>query len=148
MVIRNKCYNTCFYLHDRFSIQQLFLLFPYFSVWIYTMTSVSRGRHSRDHMVVGYISFLYISDCSLQSEMYRKLMHPTTIWSRLWWPLVSRIDSLQSEMYRKLMYPTTIWSWLWWPLVSMYYMSFTSGLQHTYDQLLTISYYMDMQGSL
>ena len=28
------------------------------------MTSVSRGRHSHDHMVVGYISCLYISDCS------------------------------------------------------------------------------------
>ena len=26
MVIRNKCYNTCFYLHDRFCIRKLFLV--------------------------------------------------------------------------------------------------------------------------
>jgi hypothetical protein len=26
MVIRNKCYNTCFYLHDRFRIRKLFLI--------------------------------------------------------------------------------------------------------------------------
>ena len=26
MVIRNKCYNTCFYLHDRFRIRKLFLV--------------------------------------------------------------------------------------------------------------------------
>jgi hypothetical protein len=26
MAIRNKCYNTCCYLHDRFSIQKLFLV--------------------------------------------------------------------------------------------------------------------------
>jgi hypothetical protein len=26
MAIRNKCYNTCFYLHDRFSIRQLFII--------------------------------------------------------------------------------------------------------------------------
>jgi hypothetical protein len=26
MVIRNKCYNTCFYLHNRFRIRKLFLV--------------------------------------------------------------------------------------------------------------------------
>jgi hypothetical protein len=26
MAIRNKCYNSCFYLHDRFSIRKLFLV--------------------------------------------------------------------------------------------------------------------------
>ena len=26
MAIRNKCYNTCFYLHDRFSFRKLFLV--------------------------------------------------------------------------------------------------------------------------
>jgi hypothetical protein len=26
MAIQNKCYNTCFYLHDRFSIRKLFLV--------------------------------------------------------------------------------------------------------------------------
>jgi hypothetical protein len=26
MVMRNKCYNTCFYLHDRFCIRKLFLV--------------------------------------------------------------------------------------------------------------------------
>jgi hypothetical protein len=26
MVIRNKCHNTCFYLHDRFRIRKLFLV--------------------------------------------------------------------------------------------------------------------------
>jgi hypothetical protein len=26
MVIRNKCYNTCFYLHDGFRIRKLFLV--------------------------------------------------------------------------------------------------------------------------
>ena len=26
MAIRNKCYNTCFYLHDRFRIRKLFLV--------------------------------------------------------------------------------------------------------------------------
>jgi hypothetical protein len=26
MVIRNKCYNTCFYIHGRFRIRKLFLV--------------------------------------------------------------------------------------------------------------------------
>jgi hypothetical protein len=55
----------------------------------------TRGRHSRDHMVVGYISFLYISDCS-ESILDTRGHHSRDL------------DSVQSEMYRKLMYPTTI----------------------------------------
>ena len=127
MAIRNKCYNTCFYLHDQFSIRKLFLvrhgtlrILSWWAepihIWIWMpnmkiFTTMQCDQHinnitAKPNKALGFLrSNLKIPSSRIKEQAYQTLVCPlveyaSTVWNPYTKTEINKIEAVQRRAAR------------------------------------------------